>query len=173
MNMPVAIGAGLQAGGIGAPIDTHHGSFSAGGKLWYVGGILVVSAVLPVFGGQATAAMRPLDLLAIVGGAGTIGALLLLVAAMRWRQTLVLHERGFVLTRLLRATVTVRAAEVIGAQHWSEGGSTLGSVVVELSNGRTVTAAYLERTDQIVAILRGWARPPTTPVFWQPHDGGV
>lgn len=170
MNMPVARGAGLQAGGIGAPIDMHRGSFGAGGKLWYVGTILVLSAVVTPFGG---ASVRPLDLLAIVGGAGSIGAILLLVAAMRWRQTLVLHERGFVITRLLRRTITVRAAEVIGAQHWSEGGSQLGSVVVELSNGRTVTVAHLERTDQIVAILRGWARPPNQPLSWQPHDGGV
>ncbi|HET6585345.1 MAG TPA: hypothetical protein VFG69_17925 [Nannocystaceae bacterium] len=155
----------------GRSIATHRGTFAAGGWLWYVGAILIASGVAPLVAGQLPLAQGLGTALAGVG----IGALLVLGAAMRWRQTLVLHERGFELTRLLRRTVTVGATEVASVEHWTRrsAGGVEAAVLVHLRSGRTIEMSRLERSDQIVAVVRSWTTPAAPPVSWQPHDGGV
>jgi hypothetical protein len=153
----------------GRAIATHRGAFTAGGWLWYVGGILIASGVLPLVSGT----MPMVEALGAAALACSIGGLLVLVAAMRWRQSLVLYERGLVLTRLLRPTVTIDAGDVASVEHWTAHGSAgaHSTAVVHRKSGRTLEMSHLHGSDQIVAIVRSWTRPSAPQVSWQPHDG--
>ena len=88
----------------GRAVGEHDGRFGAGGWLWYIGGVLVLAGVMNSAQGVMGFFAHAPDALSKVGlglGAGVAGALILLVAIVRWRQKVVVFERGLVHTRLI------------------------------------------------------------------------
>jgi len=136
---------------LGRVISRHHGRILAGGWLLYVGGLLVVGAVMALVKGQAGT-----DRLGFLAGLAA-GVLLLLVSFLKWQQSVTLYEGGFTWTRLLLGTRTVRwdeVADVRAAQIYSrQTGRSYRLEVDTRTGGRLVLTGAVAHVEQLHAYL--------------------
>lgn len=134
--------------------STHRGSFLAGGWFWYVGLILLASAVASVVKGEW--AMGGLSLL--------IGVGLLVMPVLRWKQTLLITDAGFTWTRLTGVEEVSRdkLRKVTLIHHRSRNGS-YEELEVELSDGRTLGITGVERAEEAANLLHAFTRGPAAP----------
>lgn len=142
----------------GRAVGEHAGRFGAGGWLWYIGGILVAAAalnagqgVLALVGGPSDDVLTKLATAAI---AGAIGAVVLAVAAMRWRQTVTVYERGLVHTKLLGTTelafADVRGVELVRTHSRS---GTTEELHVALRDGSEITIGHVTSIEQLAGMI--------------------
>ncbi len=160
---------------LGRSIAVHRGTFSAGGWGWYIGGVLLLAAVV----GPLRAVVAPTPdqvrmgmegVLAMAGVALVAGMLVLIVPVLRWRQQVELFEGGFVWTGLTGVrSVTgdqVRGVELI--HHRSRRG-TRTEVKVALADGRKMSISGVDRAEQLANIIGAFGRP--APVAAAPAPG--
>ncbi|AKF09946.1 hypothetical protein [Sandaracinus amylolyticus] len=142
----------------GRPVGEHAGRFGAGGWLWYVGGILVAAGVMNT--GQGALALfsgAPDAFTKIATGlvAGAIGAAIVLAAAMKWRQQVVVYERGLVHTKLLGrqevAFSDVSRVELV-REHSRMG--TDETIHIALRDGREVSIGSVTNIEQLAGMIR-------------------
>ena len=150
-----------------------HGSTIAGvGWTLYVGALLLISGVVSLLGLTQAAAKMPFSDRLPTGAAGlVIGALMLLPALMRWKQSVEVFERGLIWYRLL-GTKTLTAAEVQGSKlirHTGRSGQ-YDEVELQLKNGGSYSINGLKEAEQLVAYVRAWSNP--SPVAVAPAAGG-
>ena len=81
----------------GQRVSTHRGTFGAGGWLWYLGFLFLLSGVVGLV--KAGAAGDWGQALTGVTALG-VGGVVLIVPLLRWQQTVDVFERGFVWKRL-------------------------------------------------------------------------
>ena len=166
----------------GRSIGLHRGTISAGGWLWYLGGLCmlagIVTAVKSVAGASDTASAGAPTLSMAAMSAG-VGVLLLILPVLRWRQQLEVFENGFVWTRLL-GSVQVPRSNVRGAQltrHLTRMGAH-SELVVELADARSLSITGLDRAEQLrnmLAAFAGSAAPAVSaaaPGGWSPPSHG-
>jgi hypothetical protein len=144
---------------LGQRVSLHRGTFGAGGWLWYIAGLLVLSGVLGLGkGGLAGDSQQALSGVAALG----IGAVVLIVPLLRWRQSVEVFERGFVWQRLYGtlqvAREDIRSATMI-THHGRQG--TRVEVKVDLASGSDCSIVGVEQPEQLVNLLR--AAPPSHP----------
>ncbi|UJR87313.1 MULTISPECIES: hypothetical protein [Sandaracinus] len=137
----------------GRPVGEHSGRFGAGGWLWYIGGILVAAGVMNTGQGALALFGGAPDALTKIGMgvvAGAIGAAILLVAVMRWRQHVVVYERGLVYAKLLGqqqvAFADVTRVELV-REHSKMG--TDETIHIALRDGREVSIGSVTNIDQL------------------------
>ncbi len=132
--------------------STHRGSFAAGGWLWYVGGLVLISGVLGL--AQGTGLMGVVSLL--------IGAGLLVMPVLRWKQTLVLDDEGLTWTRLTGVTKVSRAQlkQVTLIHHRGRNGN-FEELEVVLADGGTLSIIGVEQAEQAASTLHALSTPST------------
>lgn len=147
----------------GRLVGQHTGSFGAGGWLWYIGAIMIAAGVVNCWNG----------LMALIAGAtgdggtnvamgvvcGLIGAPMLLVAVMRWRQSVDVFERGLVHRKLL-GPVEIAFAEVRGLElvHTRSKMGTTSDLHVKLQSGSEVTIGSVSDIEQLASMIRNGPR---------------
>lgn len=96
---------------LGPALSTHKGRFAAGGYLWYLGTLMLVFGAWAVVSAPFTGdwARAGNGVLAVV-----VVPLVVAWPAYKLRQTLTIHQNGFVWERPFRAPLVVRWAEVRG-----------------------------------------------------------
>jgi hypothetical protein len=163
---------------LGRSISLHRGSFLSGGWAWYIGGILVLSAVVGIGKGLVgLVASDPSAGGALGAGllAGLIGPLVLIIPVLRWQQSVEVLEGGIVWKRLYK-TVTIAKddiAKVDWIQHTSRNG-THHEIVVYKRSGGSAAIVGIGSPEQLVSFLRAWAggaAPAAAPTGWQPPQG--
>lgn len=151
---------------LGRSLSVHTGTFGAGGWLWYVGGILYLAgfANLAQVAGLTGNQSGPPASIGAAAACFVIGALVLIVPLLRWRQRVELFERGFVWQRLTGQRLVqrddVRRAELI--QHTSRSGTHM-EVLVHLADGSELSLSGLSHSDQLANLLRAYAQPAGQP----------
>jgi len=157
---------------MGHKLGTHGSTIAGVGWTLYVGALLSVSGVVSLFGLTQAAAKIPFsERLPLASAALVIGALMLLPALMRWKQSVEVFERGLVWHRLL-GTKTVIAAEVQGSRlirHTGRNGQ-YDEVELQFSNGGSCSINGLKEAEQLIAYVRAWSGP--APAVVAPAAGG-
>ncbi|HEY6722644.1 MAG TPA: hypothetical protein VI197_01395 [Polyangiaceae bacterium] len=179
--------SGGPQGGFGQRLSLHQGTFAAGGWLWYIGAILLLSGVLTLaqLAGVASpsqgaaASGSALGALGMAAACFIAGALLLIVPVLRWRQQVELFEGGFVWRRLTGQLAVpkheVHSTELI--THHSRSGTHV-EVIVHLTSGRELSMSGLSQADQLANLITAYARPapqaalPVAPGGWRPPSVG-
>jgi hypothetical protein len=125
-------------------ISTHRGSFMAGGWLWYLGGILMISGVLALSRAEFSS-----GLMAVL-----FGAAVLVMPVLRWKQTLELDEAGLTLTKLTGVTKVPREQlkKVTLVRHHGRTGS-YESLELALNDGREIEIAGIERAEEAANLV--------------------
>jgi hypothetical protein len=149
---------------LGRPISTHRGTLGAGGWLWYVGGILILSAFLAVYRFMQVLVLgspfaQAGDTLGTAALSFAIGTALLVVPVLRWRQSVELCEDGLVWRRMFGSR-TLRRDEIAGArmvQHHSRMGS-YTEVEVELRAGGSFSIKGVDRPEQLRNAILSWTQ---------------
>ena len=138
---------------MGQRVAVHRGTFGAGGWLWYLGGICLLSGVL----GLIKAGGDSQKLLTAVIALG-VAPLLLIVPVLRWQQTVEVFEQGFVWKRLYGSVQVLRAdvRNVTLITHHSRRG-TYVEVKVELASGKSHSIVGVEQPEQLANLLRAAA----------------
>ena len=143
----------------GRAVGEHSGRFGAGGWLWYIGAILVAAGVLnagqgalALIGGAAGDGLTKLGTGAL---AGAIGSVVVFVAAMRWRQTVTVYERGLVHRKLL-GTVELAFADVRGLElvRTRTRSGTTEELHVALRSGGEITIGHITDIEQLAGMIR-------------------
>jgi hypothetical protein len=151
---------GYQSGSeYGRSLSVHRGTFGAGGWLWYIGGILIASAVaqLAKLGSAADAG----EGLAMAGGAAVLGLLLLMVPIMRWRQRVEVFEHGLVWERLLGRVAVARAeVQKVGVTRHHSRMGTHSEVSIDLADGRQLSIVGVDGAEQLGNMLAAFAAAP-------------
>jgi hypothetical protein len=144
---------------MGRSLSVHRGEFSAGGVLWYMGGLCslgsVVGIVQALLGKGAAGQVG-------VGCAGLVASLgALAVAYNRWKQVLEIFEGGFVLSRPFGARRATREEieKVSVVTHTSSRG-TYVEMTIELTNGKTTGIRGIEQIQQAANLIAGPAPSP-------------
>ncbi|MGV3619835.1 MAG: hypothetical protein ACO1OB_03405 [Archangium sp.] len=124
--------------------STHRGSFMAGGWLWYVGGLLIISGILAL--PKGTVAMGIVTVL--------IGLGCLVMPVLRWKQTLEFDDTGFTWTQLTGVQKFSRAdvKQVTLIRHHSRMGF-YEELQVELNDGRELSITGVERAEEAANLL--------------------
>ena len=157
--------SGLE-GRLGRSLSLHTGTFGAGGWLWYVGGILYLAgfANLAQIMGLTGKQSGPPASIGTAAACFVIGALVLIVPLLRWRQRVELFERGFLWQRLTGQTLVqrenVRSVELV--QHTSRSGTHM-EVLVHLADGGELSLSGLSNSEQLANMLRAYAQPVGQP----------
>ena len=131
----------------GRALSVHKGMVSAGGWLWYIGGILVLSFAGNLYKGDMWLAL----------GSLIFGILLLISPLLRWRQSMELFENGFVLKRLT-GTRSVSRDEIAFAKltsHYSRIGHSV-EVEIGLKNGAAFSVVGMSDSEQLYNTLNAW-----------------
>lgn len=173
--------------GFGRSLSLHRGTVAAGGWLWYIGAILLLSGVLNLaqFMGVALPSKGTPTSESVTGALGmaaacfVCGALVLIVPVLRWRQQVELFEGGFIWQRLTGNLVVpkheVQRTELI--THHSRSGTHV-EVIVHLASGRELSMSGLSQPDQLANLITAYARPtlqpalPAAPGGWRPPSVG-
>ena len=132
---------------LGRRLSFHKGLFTAGGWLWYIGGILVLSFFANLVKGEIVLAFASLG----------CGLLCLIAPVLKWRQSLAVFEHGFVWQRLTGAR-SVRKEEVAQATmttHTSRAGSYV-EVEILLSDDRELSVVGVSEPEQLFNTLNAW-----------------
>jgi len=140
---------------LGRSIAVHRGTFGAGGYLWYIGGILAVAGVVSLLRVPSPPPGQTAVEAALTGVAGIFaGAVPLLIAWNRLRQTVEVFERGFVWTRLIGTRVEPRSdvvkTEIVTVRSRRQSYS---KVVVTLTDSRELNLRGLEYPEQLANLL--------------------
>lgn len=142
---------------LGQRVSSHRGTFGAGGWLWYLAIIFLVSGVVSLVKGAAAGDSGQMLTGVLAFGASAVVAI---VPLLRWRQAVDVFERGFVWKRLY-GEQQVSRAEIRNAtmttHHTRQG--TRVEVNVELQNGKSCTIVGVEQPEQLANLLR--AAPPS------------
>lgn len=174
---------GGSEGGFGRSLSLHRGTFASGGWLWYIGAILLlagaanlaelVGVALPSQGAPASGGAT--GALGMAAACFVVGALLLIVPVLRWRQQVELFEGGFIWSRLTGKLAVpkheVRRTELI--THHSRSGTHV-EVIVHLASGRELSMSGLSQADQLANLITAYARPMIEPAMpaaaggWRP-----
>jgi hypothetical protein len=142
---------------LGQRVSSHRGTFGAGGWLWYLAIILLLSGVVGLVKGGAAGDSDQMLTGVLALGASAVTAI---VPLLRWRQTVDVFERGFVWKRLYGERQVARA-EIRNATmitHHSRQGTRV-EVKVELANGKSCSIVGVEQPEQLTNLLR--AAPPS------------
>lgn len=125
-------------------VSRHRGSFLAGGWLWYVGGLLAVSGVMSVFRG-----VIGMGFVTVLIGAGV-----LVLPVLRWKQTLDIDEGGLTLTKLTGVVKVPREQlkQVTLVHHRSRMG-TWDALELVLADGREVEVSGIERAEEAANLV--------------------
>ena len=120
------------------------GSFQAGGMYWYVGAILVVSAVLGVGRGEFGVAA-----LSLIAGLGVLA-----LPVIRWKQELEIDAEGFTWTQLT-GVKRVKADEVkkVTLVHRRTRMGHQEEVQVELAGGKELVIVGVEQAEQAANLI--------------------
>lgn len=94
---------------LGPVISEHRGRFAAGGVGWYLGGVLFASGVFGLGNALIQGAFIDIPFMLVVT---FITSLWLLFLYAKWKQTLTIHQLGFVHRRLLREPRVLRFDQV-------------------------------------------------------------
>jgi hypothetical protein len=172
-----------MSGSLGRPVAVHKGTFAAGMPWWYVGGVLVVSAIVCVVRQPKDLPADPIvmALVSIVGG-----AICLIVPIMRLRQTVTVFENGFVWNHLF-GTRTISRADIAGAEMKIErtvkNGQVTGTttkVIVTLRGGKELSIVGVNDPGQLVGLLQQSSQAPAAYLGaspgapgWAPPSGGA
>jgi hypothetical protein len=160
---------------LGRSIAVHRGTFSAGGWFWYIGGVLLLAGVV----GPIRAVVAPTpdqvqmglgQVFVMAGAALVIGALVLIVPILRWRQQVELFENGFVWTSLM-GMKSVTRDQVRGVQ-LTRYRSKMGiyeKVAVTLADGRKVSISGVDQAEQLANLIGASGR--SAPVAAAPAQG--
>jgi hypothetical protein len=147
----------------GRMVGQHAGRFAAGGWLWYLGAILSAAGVMNFFQGARVAIGGDLSnggtTIAMGVVAGLIGAAILAVAVMRWRQSVDVFERGLVHTKLL-GNVEVAFADVGGIElvrRHSRMGTT-ETLYLKMRSGGEVSIGSVTDIEQLASMVRNAPR---------------
>ena len=138
---------------MGQRVAVHRGTFGAGGRLWYLGGICALAGVVGLIKAGADS-QKLLTALIALG----IAPLLLIVPVLRWKQTVEVFEQGFVWTRLYGSVQAARAdiRNVTLITHHSRQGTRI-EVKVELAGGKSYSMVGVEQPEQLANLLRAEA----------------
>jgi hypothetical protein len=150
--------------GLGRRVAVHEANFAAGGWLWYVGAISLLSGVAwlvapaKTLGASHGVPTRPVERLFMAIVALVVGAACTFVATYRWKQTVEIYERGFVWRRL-SGPVIVHRSEMVSANKevWQSRLVTVVSVVVALRDERELTLRGFPDPDKLESDLRALA----------------
>lgn len=134
--------------------STHRGSFTAGGWLWYVGGLLIISGVMSVPKGSIA-----MGLVTVLIGLGCLA-----VPVLRWKQTLEFDDSGFTWTRLIGVVKVQRdqVKQVTLVRHHARMGY-YDEVKVDLTDGRELSIAGVERADEAANLIHAMTARETAP----------
>jgi hypothetical protein len=143
----------------GQRVSTHRGTFGAGGWLWYLAFIFLLSGLVSL--AKAGAAGDWGQALTGVTALG-VGVIVLIVPVLRWQQSVDFFEHGFVWKRLYGvlqvAREDIRSATMI-THHGRQGTRT--ELKVDLVSGKSLSIVGVEQPEQLVNLLR--TPPPTGP----------
>lgn len=133
----------------------------AGGFLWYVGGLLIISGIISVPKGNIG-----MGLVTVLIGLGC-----LVVPVLRWKQTLEFDDQGFTWTRLIGVQKVSRAEvkKVTLIRHHARMGY-YDEVKVELVDGRELSIAGVERADEAANLIHAMTArdvAPTESTGWK------
>jgi hypothetical protein len=151
---------------LGQRVSSHRGTFGAGGWLWYLAIVFLLSGVVGLVKGGAAGDSDQMLTGVLALGASAVTAI---VPMLRWRQTVDVFERGFVWKRLYGerqvARADIRNATMI--THHSRQGTRV-EVKVELQNGKSCSIVGVEQPEQLTNLLRAAA-----PSGYQPAVAAV
>ncbi len=118
----------------------------AGGWLWYVGGLLVVSGVMSLVRG-----VIGMGLVTVL-----IGAAVLVLPVLRWKQTFELDESGITVTKLTGVVKVPREQlkKVTLVHHRGRMG-TYDALELALTDGREIEIAGIERAEEAANLVHG------------------
>lgn len=164
---------------LGQRVSSHKGSLGAGGWLWYVGALCILSSAFWAFNGLKSLALggegNPIEQMGTGLCSLVMGVLLLLFPVRRLMQKIHIHERGFVHVGLFGSKTVRRedVAQVHRTVHRRRHSST-DEIAVSLRNGTIFRMFGLSDGEQIATMLRSWvggAAPAPSPAGWSPPGG--
>lgn len=142
----------------GSRVAEHDGLFSAGGMLWYIGPICAAAGVYQVgkgvldavaMGDTAPLGMAAIGLVFALFGLGAIA-----VSVLRWKQKVIVYQRGLVHQHLLgpRELDFAEVARTELVRTRSRHGTT-EDLHVHLRNGGEVTIGGVDQIEQLVSMI--------------------
>lgn len=158
---------------LGPVVSTHEGRLAAGGFLWPIGGVLLLSGpallVRGVASGDPAGLVEGLGSFALATG---VGALLVLYAYALRAQRIVAHQHGLVWTRFLRAPFVLRWDQIADVRMRTTYGGR-GSfhlkgqhveLEVDLRDGRSISITNdLDRVEELRGYMMSSSQPRVAP----------
>jgi len=166
---------------LGQKLAVHGGSLSAGGWLWYIGGLCALGTLAGVYHAITFLFSDTPNTEAV--GTGVLCAiacpLVLIVPVTRWRQSVAIFEQGLVWTRLV-GTTTISRSDVVSVELIHHRGrrqaTQYDEVAIQLCDGRSISINGIEHAAQVFNFVRAWAEPRPTQsraAAWAPPAPGV
>lgn len=163
---------------LGPVISEHKGRFAAGGIGWYLGGVLFAAGVVGFGNALISGAFFDIAYMLVVI---TITGFWLFFLYSKWKQTLTIHQLGFVHRRVLRAPRVLRFDQVQDVDIYrvhKSGSWHMKGVHVEVTlflhgGGKMVITNDIEGVEQIAAYAKpGAAANPAQSGAAAPQVGG-